>query len=70
MSVIDIEPWEAENWTGGRQTYKATLEAYVTNDSSAPIPYYGWEDKPNIRWVSLEKDSENMWKIDSISTGP
>ena len=70
INVIDVEPWEAENWTENKQIYKATLEAYVTNDPSAPIPYYGWEDNPNIRWVSLEKDSESMWKIDSISTGP
>jgi len=70
ISVIDIEPWDAENWTDGKQVYKATLEAYVTNDSSAPIPYYGWEDNPNIRWVSLEKDNQNMWKIANIATGP
>jgi len=47
------------------------LEVYVSSDAKdAPIPYYGWGDNPNIRWVVLEKDSDGSWKISALATGP
>ncbi len=51
-------------------TYKVTLESYVSSDAAnAPIPYYGWHDNPNVRWVELVKE-DDVWKINSLSTGP
>mgnify|MGYP007112021738 CR=1 FL=1 len=70
IAVTDIKAWESENWTESKQIYKVTLEAYVKNDANTPIPNYGWGDNPNIRWLSLEKDNQNLWKVTSIATGP
>lgn len=70
INVLKIEPSLSENWTDEKHTYKVTLEAYVSSDAAnAPIPYYGWQDNPNIRWVELIKEG-TLWKINSLSTGP
>ena len=70
LNVIDIEPSDPDSWTASYQIYKATLEAYVSSDAAnAPIPYYGWEDNPNIRWVTLVKEGD-FWKIDTLATSP
>jgi len=70
INVLKLEPSMPESWTEETHSYKVTLEAYVSSDAaSAPIPYYGWEDNPNIRWVELVKEGE-LWKINSIATGP
>ena len=70
LGVIDIEPYAPDSWSASYQIYKATLEAYVSSDAAnAPIPYYGWEDNPNIRWVTLIKEGD-FWRIDTLATGP
>lgn len=70
INIQKIEPSMQENWETNRHTYKVTLEAYVSSDAAnAPIPYYGWGDNPNIRWVSITKE-DNLWKIAEIATGP
>lgn len=70
VAVQKIEPSIKENWTDNRHTYKVTLEIYISSDAaSAPIPYYGWGDNPNIRWVSITKES-GLWKIAELATGP
>jgi hypothetical protein len=70
INVLQIEPSMPENWTPDRHIYKVTLEAYVSSDSAnAPIPYYGWGDNPNIRWVELVKEN-NLWKINALATSP
>jgi hypothetical protein len=33
------------------------------------IPYYGWNNSENIRWVTLIQEN-NLWKINGIATGP
>jgi hypothetical protein len=37
--------------------------------STAPIPYYGWDDGEYTRWLTIVKD-DNLWKIKGIATGP
>jgi len=70
INVLKSEPWKQEKWNNTDHTYKVTLEAYVSSDAkNVPIPYYGWEDNPNIRWVKLVKEND-QWKINSLSTGP
>lgn len=70
ISVLNIEPSLPESWTENSHTYKVTLEAYVSSDAAdAPIPYYGWGDNPNFRWVEIIKKG-NLWKINSLATGP
>jgi len=70
INVLKIEPSMKEEWSASKHSYKVTLEAYVSSDAAnAPIPYYGWEDNPNIRWVEIIKVG-NFWKINSLATGP
>ncbi|NMC35473.1 hypothetical protein GYA49_00340 [Candidatus Beckwithbacteria bacterium] len=69
INILDMEAWDETNWTDNQKVYKVSLEAYVKDDPSAPIPNYGWGDNPNIRWIGLIKE-DGQWKIDSISTGP
>ena len=70
ISVQKIEPSMPESWSDDKHSYKVTLEAYVSSDAAnAPIPYYGWHDNPNIRWVEIVKEG-GLWKINSLATGP
>ncbi len=70
MKVLTIEPSMPNDWTDTKHTYKVTLDVSMNPTSAnAPIPYYGWENGQNIRWVSLENVG-NLWKIQGIATGP
>ena len=70
INVLKIEPSMPESWTEKSHVYKVTLEAYVSSDAAnAPIPYYGWGDNPNIRWVEIVKEGE-LWRINDLATGP
>ena len=63
ISVKKIDP-ALEN------TYKVTLDVEMKPESAnAPIPFYGYDNGVNIRWVGLEK-IDNIWKITGIATGP
>lgn len=72
INVQNIEPYNKENWTENNHIYKTALEAYVAAEAEkAPIPFYGWQDNPNIRWIELQKiETPPYWLINSISTGP
>jgi hypothetical protein len=70
VSVNSIEPWEQEGCPCNRQTYKVTLNITVSPEgASAPIPYYGWNNGSNTRWVTIAKEN-NLWKMAEIATGP
>jgi len=70
INVQKIEPSMPESWSQDSHSYKVTLEAYVSSDAAnAPIPYYGWGDNPNLRWVSITKEGD-LWKINELATGP
>ena len=70
IRVMAIEPSMKENWTADEHSYKTTLEVSMSSDAAnAPIPYYGWGDNPNIRWVVIVKEG-NLWKISGLATGP
>lgn len=63
IKVLNVVP-------AGEHTYKVTLDVKMNPDSAnAPIPYYGWENGKNIRWITLEKVG-NLWKVQGIATGP
>jgi hypothetical protein len=71
INIQEIEQYDKENWTSNKKVFKVTLEAYVSSSAkNAPIPYFGWHDNPNIRWITLEKSGEGFWKIASLATGP
>lgn len=51
-------------------TYKVTLDVLMKPESlDTPIPYYGFENGENTRWLTLIKEA-GLWKITGIATGP
>ena len=69
IKVSKIEPYGQENWSPNSHTYKVNLEVAVSeNAANAPIPYYGWGNGDNLRWVEIVKEGD-LWKINQIATG-
>ena len=73
LNSVKVQKIEASNqneWLEDRHVYKLTLETSVSPlAANAPIPYYGWENGVNIRWVEIQKEN-NLWKIVGLATGP
>jgi hypothetical protein len=68
--VIKIEKSNESEWTDSMRIFKVTSDVKMSEDTSnAPIPYYGWDSDPDIKWFVMEKDG-NIWKISEIATGP
>jgi len=70
IHVLNAEPANTENWSSSRHIFKVTLEAYVEDVPNASIPFFGWHDNPNVRWVIMELDSKHRWFVAEIATGP
>lgn len=71
VTVKSISKASEEEWTATRQIYKVVLNLKVNpRGANAPIPYYGWNNGDNTRWVIIQKDTSNLWKIVEIATGP
>ena len=70
LKVSNVEESMKEEWSDSQHNYKVTLDVQMKPEAAqVPIPYYGWDEGSNIRWVTLEKIS-GIWKISSIATGP
>ena len=70
VRVVQIGP--AQPIEGGPcRTHRVTLDVKVTPDAAnAPIPYYGWDAGPNVRWMELCPTADTSWAIHAIGTGP
>ena len=63
LTLKKIEP-------AGDNNYQVTLEVEMKPEAAnTPIPYYGYENGVNIRWIGLTK-VDGLWKITGIATGP
>jgi len=70
FKLLKIEKTSEESWTDNKHIYKVVLDFWMDPKSAdAPIPYYGWQNGENIRWITLKKVG-NVWKITEIATGP
>lgn len=70
FKLISLEKTRENEWIENKHFYKAVFDVWMNPDSAnAPIPYYGWQNGKNTRWITLEKDG-NTWKITEIATGP
>lgn len=71
VQVKTIEPSMQAGWTENSHSYKVVLTVQMKPEAAnAPIPYYGWGDNPNTRFIKLIKSNEGIWKVDEIATGP
>lgn len=70
VTVVSIEPSKQSSWTDTRHQYKVVLDMVIDPTyASAPIPYYGYENGQNTRFVTLVKE-DGAWKVDELATGP
>jgi hypothetical protein len=70
VNVTSIEPSMPAEWTADRHGYKVVLDTVMDPASAdAPIPFYGYADSTNTRWVTIVREG-GLWKIDGIGTGP
>jgi hypothetical protein len=71
LKVLKIEKANLNEWTDNKHIYKVTLDVImdIEKSANAPIPYYGYQNGENVRWITLEK-VDNVWKIAEIATSP
>jgi hypothetical protein len=70
LKVLKIEKANLNEWTDNKRIYKVTLDVImdIEKSANAPIPYYGYQNGENVRWITLEK-VDNVWKIAEIAAG-
>lgn len=70
LRLVEVRPASA-GANGPCFDYRVALEAAVSPEAAkAPIPNYGWDDHPNLRWIALCPGSNRSWLISSFGTGP
>jgi hypothetical protein len=70
LNVISVEPSMKDEWTQTKHTYKVILDVTMNpNSGGEAIPYFGWENGQNTRWINLVKE-DKMWRVEGIATGP
>jgi hypothetical protein len=70
VSLKTIEQSMPESWIGETHSYKIALNVEMKPEAANnPIPFYGYEQGKNIRWIQITKIN-GVWKIASIATGP
>jgi len=70
VEVIKIEESSKADWTESWQQYMLTLDVEMDPSSAnQPIPYYGFENGENVRFVNLTKEN-GQWKMGDLTTGP
>jgi hypothetical protein len=65
FEIKKMEEAFKEEWTPTRQTFKATLNAEVTEQGLQ----IGWENGENFRWITVEKNN-NVWQIHELANNP
>lgn len=71
INVTNVQPYDQSTWKPNENIYKVTMSVKLkpsTDDSL--LPNFGWDDGENIRFITIVKDSQNIWKVDGIGTGP
>ncbi|MCL5438886.1 MAG: hypothetical protein M1268_02760 [Patescibacteria group bacterium] len=67
ISLARVDDFEKAAWTDNFEQYKIIFDIKLKPGVSEN---YGWTDGDNIRWITLEKDNKDVWKITEIATGP
>jgi len=70
VKVLSVEPVMKNSWTDQRREYKVVLDMTMDESSKdAPIPYYGYDQGENTRFITLIKEGDK-WFIEAIATAP
>lgn len=71
IGISRIEPFAVSEWSDTQEMYKIVLKVHVKPEAAnAVIPYYGWSDGDNTRWIHIQEDGKEFWRIKVIGTGP
>jgi hypothetical protein len=69
--VTGIEPYNQAKWTSTEHAYKTTVNVQMLPEAAkATIPNYGWQNGDNIRWITVRKGTDSLWRVVTIATGP
>jgi len=69
--VTNIEPLNEDKWTLTDHVYKTTVNVKMLPEAaSAPVPNYGWQNGDNIRWITVRKGADDLWRVVTIATSP
>ena len=70
VKVLKISDSMKAEWTDTRHQYQVSLGIVIDpNPVRNPIPYYGFENGENTRFITLVKEG-SRWKIEGLATGP
>jgi hypothetical protein len=70
LNQVTVTSVQKEINPNDQNFYRVDLQVQVSPEfATAPIPYYGWANGENVRFVGLVKE-DNLWKITGIATGP
>jgi hypothetical protein len=70
VTVVSIAPYTPIE-PGQKEEYAVNLDIVMTPESvNEMIPQYGYENGQNMRFMTMTKLKNGMWRIAGIATGP
>jgi hypothetical protein len=70
VTVVSIAPYNPVK-PGQQEEYVVNLNVVMSPESvNEVIPYYGYENGENTRFITMTKLKNGMWRISEIATGP
>jgi len=71
LTINKTTPHNKEEWTNDKEFYRVDVTTQMKPESAnaVPMPYYGWGDGQNTRWIEIVKEN-GLWKISGLGTGP
>ena len=69
VSSLTADDSNKQAWGAQFNAFQSVTVTAMEGASAVPVPYYGWDNGSNIRWITLERVA-GAWKIAGIATGP
>jgi len=70
IALKNTEEANKNEWTDIMHIYKVTLTVETSEEyAKATIPYFGYDNGDNIRWITLKKGGDNLWRVAGFATG-
>lgn len=68
--VLNMEESEKDTWTDTMHKFKVNIGVEIKDIAKgATIPNFGWDEGDNIRWITVIKGEDELWRIKEIATG-
>jgi hypothetical protein len=70
VTLEDIQPSNQNEWTDTERIYKIAVNAKMSPESAnATIPYYGWGDGDTVKWMTVRKGEDGLWRVVGFASG-